>query len=80
MQKCAISILCHESYKIKALPLAMLKLNSALSWVEYQIPQNFSLVLSFSPSSSSLSSIFNDEDKNQQMQFIKKQMLTEKSN
>lgn len=34
MNECALSILCHETCKRNTLPLAMLKLNSALSHVE----------------------------------------------
>lgn len=34
ISECALSILCHETCKIKTLPLAMLKLNSALSHIE----------------------------------------------
>lgn len=51
MNECALPILCHETGKIKSLPLAMLILNSAVSHVElsdstefYSCPHFFSRI------------------------------------
>lgn len=50
----------------------MFQLNSALSQLEYQIPQNFSLALTFFLSgSSSLSLIFIEEDKGHKCNSLK---------
>lgn len=47
--ECALTIFCHETCKIKTLPLAMLKLNSPFLLLNYLIPQSFILGLTFFP-------------------------------
>lgn len=47
--ECALTIFCHETCKIKTLPLAMLKLNSPFLLLNYLIPQCFILGLTFFP-------------------------------